>query len=131
METIVRYSEAFKLQVVRELEEGRHRSCSDARRAYAIGGAVTVQRWVRAFGKGHLVRKVMRVETPDERSELRRLKDRVRELEGALADAHLDLRLERAWTEMACELAGVEDVDEFKKKHPGMPCTGRSGRAKN
>ena len=130
MKALVGYSEAFKLQVVREVEEGKHASCWAASQAYAIGGAVTVQRWVREYGKGHLVRKVMRVETPDERSELRKMKDRVRELEKALVDAHLDLRLERAWTEIACEMAGVEDVEAFKKKHAGMPSTGRSRMAK-
>ncbi len=33
----IRYSEAFKLQVVRELEEGKHTSCWAAREAYGIG----------------------------------------------------------------------------------------------
>jgi hypothetical protein len=51
------------------------------------------------------------------------MKDRVRELEKALVDAHLDLRLEKAWAKLACGVAGIEDVDEFKKKHDGTPCT--------
>jgi hypothetical protein len=54
----------------------------------------------------------------------------VRELEKALCDAHLDLRLERSWTEIACEMAGVDDVEAFKKKRAGMPSTGRSRTAK-
>jgi hypothetical protein len=47
------------------------------------------------------------------------LRKRVRELERALADAHLDLKLEDAYLKLACEAAGVEDVAEFKKKHAG------------
>jgi len=128
METIVRYSEAFKLQVVRELEEGRHRSFHEASEAYGIRGAVTVRNWVRKYGKTHLLRRVIRVETPEERSELRRMKDRVRDLERALSDAHLDLQLERAYVKLACRAGGIEDVEEFKKKHAGAPCM-RSARS--
>jgi hypothetical protein len=55
----------------------------------------------------------------DEKSEVVALRKRVRELERALADAHLDLKLEDAYLKLACEAAGVEDVEEFKKKHAG------------
>jgi hypothetical protein len=58
------------------------------------------------------------VEKPEEINELKRLKQRVRQLESALADANIDLALERAFTELACERAGVE-VDDFKKKATG------------
>ena len=126
-----RYSEAFKIQVVRELEEGKHRSCRAAREAYGIRGKGTVQRWVREYGKEHLLGKVIRVETADERSELKRLKDRVSELEGALVDAHLDLRLEKAWFELACEAGGIGDTESFKKKHGGGPCTGSQNRQRS
>jgi hypothetical protein len=41
-------------------------------------------------------------------------------LEKALADAHLDLRLSDAYLQVACQSAGIEDVDGFKKKHGGQ-----------
>lgn len=116
---VMRYSEAFKLQVVRELEEGKHASILAAKEAYAIGGMGTVKRWVLRYGREHLIRRVVRVETVEERNELRRMKDRVRELERALADAHLDLKLEAAYLQMACKAAGITDVADFKKKHDG------------
>jgi hypothetical protein len=59
------------------------------------------------------------VETPKEVSEMKQLRKRVRELEKGLADAHLDLKLEEAYTRIACKAAGIEDVDAFKKKHGG------------
>lgn len=37
----------------------------------------------------------------------------VRQLESALADANIDLALERAYTRMACEQAGIGDVKGF------------------
>jgi hypothetical protein len=63
------------------------------------------------------------VETPEEINELKRLKERVKRLETALADANLELALEKAYTQIACERAGIKDVDEFKKKHPGTQRT--------
>lgn len=119
MKTTFRYSEAFKLKVIRELEEGRFSSCAAAGRAYGIRGTATVQRWVRKYGKNHLMGKVVRVETADERSELEHLKARVRELEKTLADSTMDLRLEQAYVKLACKAAQIDDVDGFKKKHAG------------
>ena len=55
----------------------------------------------------------------DEQAEVKTLRQRVRALEQALADAHLDLKLEAAYVQLACEAAGVTDVADFKKKHAG------------
>lgn len=115
----IRYSEAFKLQVVRELEQGRFGSAGAAGRAYGVNGAETVANWIRRYGKDHLLRKAIRVMKADEQAEVKAMRQRVRELERALADAHIDLKLEEAYVELACEAAGIEDVAEFKKKHAG------------
>lgn len=121
MRSTIRYSEAFKLQVVRELEQGRFGSIAAARRAYGVRGSVTVEAWIRRFGKDHLLGKVVRVMKADERAEIEVLRKQVRELKGALADAHLDLKLEAAYLKIACRTAGIEDVEDFKKKHAGKP----------
>ena len=44
MRVTIRYSEAFKLQVLREVEEGRFESGYAAERAYGIRGAGAVRR---------------------------------------------------------------------------------------
>ena len=113
----IRYSEAFKLSVVREVER-EHVPFEAVRRKYGILGCDTVQSWVRKYGNGTRG-KVIRVEKPEEINELKRLRDRVRQLERALADTNIDLLLERAYTELACERAGVA-VEEFKKKATGQ-----------
>jgi len=105
------------MAAVRELEE-QDLPFEDIRRKYGIKGSVTVQKWVRKYGNGSRG-KMIRVERPEEINELKRLKDRVRRLESALADANIDLALERAFTELACERAGLE-VEEFKKKAAGQ-----------
>ena len=125
MREIRKYSEAFKLQVLSELESGELKSQYEARMRYDIRGAATLARWIRQYGKEELSRKVVRVETTKERDQLKEMKKRVRELETALADAHLDLSLERAYVKLACKVARIEDVEEFKKKHVGMRSTRR------
>jgi hypothetical protein len=83
-------------------------------------GNMTVSRWVRRYGNGSRG-KVIRVERPGEINELKRLKARVRQLESALADANIDSALERAYTRLACQRAGITDVAGFKKKADGQP----------
>lgn len=114
------------MEVVRELEQGGM-PFDHVRRKYGIAGSWTVQKWVHKYGNGTRG-KVIRVEKPEEISELRRLRERVRRLESALADTNIDLALERQYTRLACERAGIEDVLEFKKKAVGQLPTERQSR---
>jgi transposase-like protein len=113
----IRYSEAFKMEVVGELER-EQLPFEQLRQKYGIGGCDTVQRWVQKYGNGSRG-KIIRVETPKEIDQLKQLKERVRRLESALADANIELALERAYTQVACERAGITDVEGFKKKGAG------------
>ena len=70
----IRYSEAFKMKVVRELETSGL-AFGDVSLKYGITGAGTVQNWVRQYGNGTRG-KVIRVEQPGEINELKRLKAR-------------------------------------------------------
>lgn len=115
----VRYSRSFKLKVVAELEQGGE-SFGAMREKYGIRGASTVQRWVRQYGNGSRG-KVIRVETPEAQNEAEKLRRRVRVLETALADANVELSLERAFARIACRRAGITDVEAFKKKLDGKP----------
>lgn len=121
---VIRYSEAFKQQVVSELEEGRYGSPSEASQAYGIKGHATVKRWVEQYGKSHLLRKVVRVEKAGEPGEIKRLKERVRKLESALADAHIDGVLAESFFEILCERTNT-NPEAFKKKHAGIASSGR------
>jgi transposase-like protein len=115
----IRYSEAFKLEVVREVERDdlpfRH-----AQRKYGIKGCDTVQSWVRRYGNGSRG-KVIRVQRPEEVDELKQLRRQLRQMQAALANAHVELAVERAYTRIACQRAGIKDVEEFKKKVDGTP----------
>jgi len=114
--TSIRYSEAFKRQVVGELERGRHSSVEKASRVYGIRGSMTVWKWVRKYGSEELLPKRVRIETLKEQDELKAARKRIRELEAAVADAHIDHCLEKAYFHVACDRMGV-NPDEFKKKN--------------
>ena len=126
---MVKYSEAFKQQVIEEIERGRFSSAYEAAEAYGVRGKGTIERWLRASGRGGLLRKVVRVEKPGEPGEIKRLKERVRRLEGALADAHMDRALDQSFFEILCEQQGI-DAEEFKKKHGGRGSTGHETRSR-
>lgn len=122
MKQIIHYSEAFKIEVVREMETQGLNS-NQVRQKFGIRGGGTVENWARKYGNG-LLGKVIRVETSKDVDERKKLKERVKRLESLLADTNLELALERQYTRLACELAGIEDVEEFKKKGAGKPRTG-------
>jgi transposase-like protein len=111
----IRYSEALKQQVIRELESGKFASAAAAARAYQIRGSRTVIGWLRKYGRGDLMPRRITITTMKEEDELSALKKRVRQLEKALSDTHVKELLGAAYLEMACEELGLE-VDEFKKK---------------
>ena len=113
----IRSSESFKLTVVREVEVGGLGFNAVARK-YGIKGTATVQRWVRKYGNGTRGR-IVRVEEPEEIDQKQQLKERVRVLESAVGSLHVELALERAYTQIACERAGIVDVAAFKKKAEG------------
>jgi len=109
------------MTVVREVER-QDLPFDQVRRKYGILGKSTVERWVHKYGNGSRGKRI-RVETPEEINQTEELKRRVRALERALADANIDLVLERAYTKIACERAGIQDVEGFKKKHRGAQPT--------
>ncbi len=115
MKEMKSYSEAFKLQVVHDVESGKFGSCYEAASTYGIRGDSTVYRWVRKYGKSHLIGKVVRVETLSERQEIKRLKEENKKLKSVLADAHVDLVIERGYLKLACDKMGT-CVEEYKKK---------------
>lgn len=56
----VRYSDCFKLSIVEEIEKNGL-SIENCRRKYGIGGSTTIQKWLKKYGKNHLLNKIVRV----------------------------------------------------------------------
>jgi transposase len=131
--TTKRYSDCFKLQVVEEIEKNGL-TIDECRLKYGIGGGSTIQRWVRKYGKQHLLNKIVRVETRDEIDELKRLRAENKALKEAYADLslqhkdlsmqHKDLSLQYAELSVnhKCSEKVIEVADELfnmdlKKKY--------------
>lgn len=113
---VILYSKGFKLQLVREVEEGGT-SATAVSRKYHIRGAQTVMNWVRRYGSGQYG-KVIRVEQANEVDEASRLRKELRRVKEALADAHVELALEKAYLVVACAELN-QPVEAFKKKRAG------------
>jgi transposase len=126
--TAIRYSQAFKLQAVRDVESGQH--CAWAvQKKYGIKGTATVNRWVRQLGSGKYG-KIIRVERADEITQGARVRQQLQLAKEALADAHMELALEKAFLEVACEQLD-QSVEGFKKKHGGRRRTRRSNATRS
>lgn len=106
---LVRYSSSFKQQVVRELETGA--GIEELRKRYKIGGGATIQGWLRKFGKNHLLNKVVRIETMEERDRLKQLEAENKKLKMALADSLMAQRC----LEVLIEEANKEYKTDIKK----------------
>lgn len=120
---VIRYSEAFKHQVVDEVESG-DASILSVQRKYGIGGAQTIQTWLIKFGKLHSLPKLVRVETPDEKRELKILEEENRKLKEALIDAQIGKVYAQSKFEVLCEQFNISKTEAeklIKKKRKTKP----------
>lgn len=83
-----RYSVAFKMQVVEEVENGLI-SVESARKLYKIPGKTTIAEWVEKYGINQRINKVVYVMTHEEEIELIRLRKENKRLQKSLDDSHL------------------------------------------
>jgi transposase len=111
---IYRYSEAFKSQVVKEIEDGLS-TISEVKKKYGIPGGGTIQNWIKRMGKLVLLSKVIRVEKPDETSRIKELERQIRQLKESLADTQVRYLLAETQFEIVCEQQGL-NPEEVKKK---------------
>ena len=112
---LIRYSRCFKRQVVSEIESGRFDNINQAQRHYGITGCGTVRRWLEQLGRNHLCPKVVRVEKPDEKNQIRELKKQIRQLKEALGQTQAEKIIGEEFLKIACQGLG-QDVESFKKK---------------
>jgi len=106
---LIRYSEAFKKQVVREYEGGV--SAGSLREKYGIKGSNTIITWVKKYGREGSRYKLMVIQKPEERERIKELEKRVQELERALAQVMLD----KLMLESLVEVIEAEEGIEVKK----------------
>ena len=104
---VVIYSEAFKQKVVEEVNSGEI-SQNAAQKKYGIGGKMTIKKWLERNERMEKDKENKHETVEKELAEIQKLKQEKRQLESALAQAHLKI--------MSLE-ALIEEVEE----HYGEP----------
>jgi transposase len=111
---VIRYSEAFKQQVVQEIESGKH-SFASARKTYGITGGPTLNCWFKKLGKLDSIPMIIRVEKPNEKDRVKDLERQIRELKNSLAETQVRYLVAESYFEVVCEQQGL-DAEQVKKK---------------
>jgi transposase-like protein len=106
---IKRYSTAFKQQVALEYEQGA--GISSLKSKYGIGGNGTIERWVQEYGRQGLRHRLMVIQHPEEQDETKKLKEKIAQLEKAVAQ----LTLDKLMLESTLEVV-EEELGELPKK---------------
>ena len=104
---IYRYSDAFKLNVISEIESGQL-TAGLAQRKYQISGNSTIHNWIKKFGKNNLITKVVRVESPQERDKMKALEEQVKSHQAALADSQVKLFAMESLVAVSEEYTGLD-----------------------
>lgn len=120
--TIKRYSESFKIQVVREYELGG--SIPELMKKYGIVGNSTISLWIKKYAKEGLRHRLMRIQTIEELNHIHELEREVEELKAALVKVSLEKLALESTLEVLQE-AGV--VTEEMKKNAASS-SGGSGK---
>lgn len=121
----IRYSKAFKLKVIQEIEE-KEISIAEAKRNYDIRGGQTIQKWIKKYGKEELLPKIVRVEMRGEKDRIKQLEAEKRALETAVAKLTLEKHVYESIFEIYAEdngydlkkNYGIEELKELMKKQP-------------
>jgi transposase-like protein len=113
-EPFKRYSQAFKLQVVREYETGI--SIYELRQRYGIGGYETIKNWIKQYSRSGIRSEKVVIQTVEDQLEVKAMKARIAELEKALADAVIDNRMLNTTLEVASERLEIDLKKNFGKR---------------
>ena len=112
-----RYSSAFKLKVVNEIESGKY-TIGEARRIYDIKGSHTIQYWIKQLGKNHLLSKVVRIQMKDEKDKIKELTNQVKVLQRALTQVQVDNICWKSLVEVIDEKYHIDSKKNFGAKLP-------------
>lgn len=111
---IIRYSESFKLQLVKEYERS-HLTIKELSLKYGIRGGSTVGLWIKKYGSASLQNKTIRVELPEEKNQLKSLQEENRRLKEALAHQTVVSITHQTMLEVLAKDQGLS-LAELKKK---------------
>lgn len=112
-----RYSEAFKLTVIRDIEEN-YLSMNKAAKKYDLCDP-TIKRWLEKYGKHHLLPIKILVMEPSEQDPIAAKEARIKELESLVVTMQLKEHRQAIFYEEALRQLGASR-EVFEKK-TGLP----------
>lgn len=112
--TVRSYSESFKLKVISDLEKGEL-SKNEIVEKYGISFQ-SLYNWLKKYSRFDLLNKKVRIETMQEKDQIKSLKEEIKKLKEALADKDVELHINQTYLQYFSEKFGYKDVDELKKK---------------
>jgi transposase len=115
----IRYGLSFRQKVVREVEE-EGLTIKAAQLRYGIKGAHTIQGWIRKFGKHYLLGTIIRIESMEEKDQIKKMQEEIRKLKIALADSLMAQRC----LETVIDEASREYQRDLKKSFGTDPSLG-------
>ena len=118
MKEVLRYSDAFKRNIVEKVAQGIYATLGEAQRKNGIRGHGTLVYWIKKYGREDILPKRIKVETMNEIDELKVLRKQNKDLKAALADAHMDWCISSALLDIACEEMGT--TAEALKKNTAL-----------
>lgn len=111
MDRVIRkHSESFRREVVREIESGRA-SIAETSKEYGVGKS-SIKLWLSEYGRFRPKRSIMEVVMKSE-------KEKIAELEKALAEAHLKLRVYDEMLNQASKLCKMDLKKKFGSAQSG------------
>jgi transposase-like protein len=116
----IRYSEPFKLRIIKEIEEGEESILSLSNK-YGIKGSHTVKNWLKRYGRNDLLSKKVIIMNANEQIKEKELKERIKQLETAVVNLELERMESEAYFLVACKELG-KHPEEFKKKGKSKGC---------
>ena len=112
--TVKHYSEAFKLQILSEIESGKYTK-GEIHRIYGIAPA-SIYAWIKKYGKFDLLNCRIKIETMDDIDKIKKLEEENKRLKDLLVKKDIQSFLDEAYLEYASKELGYKSVDELKKK---------------
>ena len=116
----VRFTEAFKLHVVGEVESGR-KSQTEVKRRYGILGHSTILKWIRKYGKlpTHGSRRKGSKRMEEKEIELLRLENEIKELKRELENARFKNVVLETLVDVAERELGIPIRKKYGAKRSG------------
>ena len=112
--TVKRYSEAFKLQILSEIDSGKYTK-GEICRVYDIAPA-SIYSWIKKYGKFDLLNHRIKIETMEDIDKIKKLKEENKRLKELLVQKDIKGFLDEAYLEYAAKQMGYKNVEELKKK---------------